>query len=130
MDPTNKLTDYQTLISSVLENIENKEKLSQALLENCVPKISAYDYESNTSLFTLGLIFCYELLAQLNNEEVKRSLLVLEIVKSYVRISPRSQREIMFEQKSKIRLTNMIRNVQFNTYYQFREFWTCKIMKN
>lgn len=46
LDPSNDLLNYQNLITSILADVDNKDKLACVLKDHCIPKISAYDYES------------------------------------------------------------------------------------
>jgi hypothetical protein len=48
LDPSNELSNYQNLITTVLMDVENKTKLGTVLKQQCIPKISAYDYDSKS----------------------------------------------------------------------------------
>jgi Zn-dependent oligopeptidase len=48
LDPSNELSNYQNLITTILLDVENTAKLETVLKQQCIPKISAYDYDSKS----------------------------------------------------------------------------------
>ena len=80
-------TRHSCVVTALL-NITNKQLCAEMLIRECESRISTYHYEGYCSL-TTELSFLYEQLLILDstNFHAKNSLLVLEILKDYVRIN-------------------------------------------
>ena len=86
-------------MSTILSRIKNKEETREYLLNECIPRMSPYDYEStiaHTPLTGIELDFAFHLVLESDpcNELAKKGLDILDVIQRYTRKHPAEIDEI------------------------------------
>ncbi|KAJ3048663.1 hypothetical protein HK097_010321 [Rhizophlyctis rosea] len=84
---------YQTRVAGVIDDVANRDKLLMLLKDQCLPKISSYDYER------IKFILSQILRLQAEDEVTKRAEVALDILLDYSRVTPPDFAELLEAKK-------------------------------